>query len=76
MQVVYWSIKSSFDLVRYAVGSTDSFKGTGVWSFVEFDREVAPASSSLPDSETKSTLKDNKITKLSSKKATGDDYMK
>ncbi len=49
-QVVYWSIKSTFDLVQYAVGSTNSFKGTGVWSFVEFDREPTPASSQ-PDTD-------------------------
>ena len=37
--VVYWSIKSSFDLVRYAVGQTDKFVGTGVWSFIKFDKK-------------------------------------
>ena len=37
--VVYWSIKSTFDLARYAVGSINSFQGTGVWSFIKFDRE-------------------------------------
>ena len=37
--VVYWSIKSSFDLARYATGAINSFQGTGVWSFIKFDRE-------------------------------------
>lgn len=26
-------------MVQYAVGATDKFQGTGVWSFVEFDRQ-------------------------------------
>ena len=37
--VVYWSIKSAADLAAYAVGATDKFKGTGVFSSVEFQRE-------------------------------------
>ncbi len=37
--VVYWSIKSTFDLARYAAGAINSFQGTGVWSFIKFDRE-------------------------------------
>lgn len=37
--VLYWSIKSTFDLIQYGLGAKDSFKGTGVWSFVEFDRQ-------------------------------------
>lgn len=37
--VVYWSIKSAIDLVGYATGKSDKFKGTGVFSAIEFERE-------------------------------------
>jgi hypothetical protein len=36
--VVYWTIKSSIDLASYGLGMSDKFKGTGVWSGVEFER--------------------------------------
>jgi len=37
--VVYWSIKSTYDLILYAAGRSNTFQGTGVWSFIEFERE-------------------------------------
>lgn len=30
---------SAIDGVRYATGQTDKFRGTGVWSFIKFERE-------------------------------------
>ena len=32
--VIWCSIKSTFDLGRYALKQIDTFQGTGVWSFV------------------------------------------
>ena len=32
-------LQSSIDLARYAMGNTDEFKGTGVFSAIEFKRE-------------------------------------
>ena len=62
--VVYWSIKSAFDLGKYALGGSDKFKGTGVWSFIEFDKNGDKAE--VPDETTASK------TKASSKRATDD----
>ena len=66
--VVYWSIKSAFDLGKYALGGSDKFKGTGVWSFIEFDKggdkkEVSDESS---ESQTKSST-DKQKTNTNSK---------
>ena len=48
---VYWSIKSTFDLVRFGLGQGgDKFKGTGVFSFIEFDRKKDASSSTDTDS--------------------------
>ena len=48
---VYWSIKSTFDLVRFGLGQGgDKFKGTGVFSFIEFDRKKDEKSSTENDS--------------------------
>jgi len=33
-------MKSGVDLVRYGMGATDKFKGTGVFSSIEFQREA------------------------------------
>lgn len=62
--VVYWSIKSAFDLGKYALGGSDKFKGTGVWSFIEFDKGSDQTEVSNEAIEPK--------TKTSSKKPTGD----
>lgn len=51
--VVYWSIKSAFDLAQYAVGASDSFKGTGVFSFIEFDRESSDNNDSAAEDKQK-----------------------
>jgi hypothetical protein len=56
--VVYWSIKSSFDLAQYAVGAKDTFKGTGVWSFVEMDRKGDAEKKEL-DASSKKSAKDS-----------------
>ena len=32
---------SGIDLAKYAVGATDSFQGTGVWSGIKFKRDGA-----------------------------------
>lgn len=55
--VVYWSIKSAFDLGKYALGGSDKFKGTGVWSFVEFDKggDKKDTAESTSESQTKSS---------------------
>ena len=62
--VVYWSIKSAFDLGKYALGGSDKFKGTGVWSFIEFDKGGDKAED--PNKTTESN------TKTSGKKPTDD----
>ena len=31
--------KSAIDLAGYAAGQTDTFRGTGVWSGMKFERE-------------------------------------
>ena len=36
-------MKSAFDGARYAVGATDSFQGTGVWSGVKLNRNTTGA---------------------------------
>jgi len=36
---IYWSIKTAFDSVSYALGQTDEVKGTGVWSSFKLKRE-------------------------------------
>ena len=38
--VVYWSIKSAYDLGKYALGNSNKFVGTGVWSFIKFSKET------------------------------------
>ena len=48
---VYWSIKSTFDLVRFGLGQGgDKFKGTGMFTFIEFDRKKEVNSSTDADS--------------------------
>jgi hypothetical protein len=37
--VIFWSIKSGFDYVNYALGNADNFRGTGVWSGIRLERE-------------------------------------
>lgn len=37
--VIYWSIKTAFDTLRYAVGQTDEVKGTGVFRSFELKRD-------------------------------------
>ena len=37
--VIYWSIKTAVDTIRYAAGQTDEVKGTGVWSAFELKRD-------------------------------------
>lgn len=37
--VIYWSIKSTYDLVQYGLGNTKEFRGTGVWSFIEMKKD-------------------------------------
>jgi hypothetical protein len=32
-------MKTAFDSFMYAIGQTDMVKGTGVWSFLEINRE-------------------------------------
>jgi hypothetical protein len=44
--VVYWTIKSSIDLIGYGLGQTDKFQGTGVWKGVQFEREKKDEESS------------------------------
>lgn len=55
--VVYWSIKSAYDLGKYALGNSDKFVGTGVWSFIKFakntDKDGVPSESA--ESKTKSS---------------------
>ena len=54
--VIYWSIKSAIDYAGYAVGATDKFQGTGVFSGIKIAREK----SSNEDSDaTSSTEKKN-----------------
>ena len=36
---IYWSIKTAMDTVEYALGKRDKVKGTGMLSFIEFERE-------------------------------------
>lgn len=51
--VVYWSIKSTFDLVRYGLGQTDKFKGTGVWSFIELNKKPSSDNEEVTMTENK-----------------------
>ncbi len=38
--VIYWSIKSSIDAVKYAIDpNTKTFQGTGVWSFIKLKKD-------------------------------------
>lgn len=38
--VIYWSIKSSIDAVKYAIDpNTRDFQGTGVWSFIKLTKD-------------------------------------
>ena len=38
--VIYWSIKSSIDAVKYAIDpNTRDFQGTGVWSFIKLKKD-------------------------------------
>eukprot|EP00793_Prasinoderma_coloniale_P002033 PRCOL_00002541-RA len=42
---------TAFDGMRYAVGATDKFQGTGVWSMIKASRQTqrpAPKSSKPP----------------------------
>lgn len=38
--VIYWTIKTAFDTLRYAAGQTDEVKGTGVFSGFQLKRET------------------------------------
>ena len=58
-KVVYWSIKSTYDLVQYGLGATDKFKGTGVWSFIEFQKNKEPASDSKESKNADKSDKDS-----------------
>ena len=60
--VVYWSIKSSFDLARYALGQTNEFQGTGVFNSIKFSRQ--------DDSTSAADSKEDSVTMIS-KKAKG-----
>lgn len=59
--------QSSIDLASYGMGMTDKFKGTGVFSAIEFEREnkdttpeIAPAATAeTPKKEVKETVSSN-----------------
>ncbi len=61
--------QSTIDLVGYAAGATDEFRGTGVWSGVQFKREtpadevlIDPNQSAKVDSDTMNRKSDEKET--------------
>lgn len=58
--VVYWSIKSAFDLGKYALGGSDKFKGTGVWSFIQFEKNGDKKETTEDSAELKSSSKAQK----------------
>ena len=65
--VIFWSIMSSIDLAKYAVGASDSFQGTGVWSGIKFKREEE--GTSAKDSKDATTASDyTDVTSVGSKK--------
>lgn len=41
------------DLAAYGLGATDKFKGTGVWSGVEFEREQDKPKEAAPSDKKK-----------------------
>lgn len=60
--VIYWSIKSSIDAVKYAIDpNTRDFQGTGVWSFIKLkkdnDEEQADEDDSKLEGAAKETAK-------------------
>ncbi len=58
-------MKTAFDGARYAVGATDTLKGTGVWSFIKADR----GADKTPASKSKAAKKPTKVS-LGKKKGT------
>ena len=60
--VIFWSIKSTYDLVKFGLGQDDKFKGTGVFSLIEFDRKKDDN-----DAETKTVAADETKKDLSTK---------
>ena len=50
-------MKTAFDGARYAVGATDSFQGTGVWSFVKASKNDKAAKMPKSKKETKAPQK-------------------
>ena len=52
--VVYWSIKSTFDIVQYAINpEIRKFKGTGVFNFIELSKDPDPEKDNKPDTKNK-----------------------
>ena len=52
--VVYWSIKSTFDIVQYAVNpEIRKFQGTGVFKFIELSKDPEPEKSNKPETKDK-----------------------
>ena len=50
--VVYWSIKSTFDIVQYAINpDIRKFKGTGVFNFIELSKDPEPKRDEKPDTK-------------------------
>ena len=50
--VVYWSIKSTFDIVQYAINpDIRKFKGTGVFNFIELSKDPKPEGDDKPDTK-------------------------
>lgn len=50
-------MKTAFDGARYAIGATDTLKGTGVWSFIKADR----GADKTPVSKSKAAKKPTKV---------------
>ena len=49
-------MKTAFDSFMYAIGQTDVVKGTGVWSFLEINREGEGDQSQLDGNSCSVTL--------------------
>lgn len=56
---LYLALQSTIDWVGYAAGKTDEFRGTGVWSGIQFKREAVEDSVDM-DPNKKTTLESAK----------------
>jgi len=50
---IYWTLKTGYDSIQYALGNTDQIKGTGVWkNMVDVKRDDDNSTAAASDSAT------------------------